>query len=110
MKFGIRLHVIVRETNSEAWDAANDLIRYVDDAADARTLANASDALGPKTLGRIEVLGKARFMRATVRASNLAVQTLVGLVGLMAGLASACIGIGQTAVLRLTRSVLRRGI
>ncbi len=85
------------------------MIRYVDDAADARRLANASDALGAKTLGRIEVLGKARFMRATVRASNLAVQTLVGLVGLMAGLASACIGIGQSAVLRLTRSVLRKG-
>lgn len=31
IKFGIRLHVIVRETKSEAWDAANNLIRYVDD-------------------------------------------------------------------------------
>ncbi|MHC5674711.1 FMNH2-dependent alkanesulfonate monooxygenase [Nostoc sp.] len=33
LRFGIRLHVIVRETESEAWDAANDLIRYVDDEA-----------------------------------------------------------------------------
>lgn len=31
VKFGIRLHVIVRETEKEAWDAANNLIRYVDD-------------------------------------------------------------------------------
>ncbi|MBW4636182.1 MAG: FMNH2-dependent alkanesulfonate monooxygenase [Iphinoe sp. HA4291-MV1] len=31
LKFGIRLHVIVRETESEAWDAANQLIRYVDE-------------------------------------------------------------------------------
>jgi alkanesulfonate monooxygenase len=30
MRFGIRLHVIVRETNDEAWQAANDLIRYID--------------------------------------------------------------------------------
>jgi alkanesulfonate monooxygenase len=30
--FGIRLHVIVRETASEAWQAADDLIRHVDDA------------------------------------------------------------------------------
>ena len=30
MRFGIRLHVIVRETNEEAWQAANDLIRYID--------------------------------------------------------------------------------
>ncbi len=33
LKFGIRLHVIVRETESEAWDAANQLIRYVDEDA-----------------------------------------------------------------------------
>jgi alkanesulfonate monooxygenase len=33
LTFGIRLHVIVRETSSAAWDAANDLIRYVDQAA-----------------------------------------------------------------------------
>lgn len=32
-RFGIRLHIIVRETTSEAWDAANDLIKYVDDSA-----------------------------------------------------------------------------
>ncbi|MDZ4876586.1 MAG: Alkanesulfonate monooxygenase [Chroococcidiopsis cubana SAG 39.79] len=33
LRFGIRLHVIVRETQSEAWDAANQLIRYVDEEA-----------------------------------------------------------------------------
>jgi len=33
LRFGIRLHVVVRETTSEAWDAANQLIRYVDDEA-----------------------------------------------------------------------------
>ncbi|SEN75096.1 FMNH2-dependent alkanesulfonate monooxygenase [Lihuaxuella thermophila] len=31
LRFGIRLHVIVRETEQEAWDAADRLIRYVDD-------------------------------------------------------------------------------
>jgi alkanesulfonate monooxygenase len=31
LRFGIRLHVIVRETNEEAWRAANELLRYVDD-------------------------------------------------------------------------------
>ncbi len=30
LRFGIRLHVIVRETANEAWRAADDLIRYVD--------------------------------------------------------------------------------
>ena len=33
MQFGIRLHVIVRETEQQAWDAANQLIRYVDEDA-----------------------------------------------------------------------------
>lgn len=31
VRFGIRLHVIVRETEQEAWEAANNLIKYVDD-------------------------------------------------------------------------------
>lgn len=31
LNYGIRLHVIVRETNEEAWAAANDLIQYLDD-------------------------------------------------------------------------------
>ncbi|UQD52008.1 alkanesulfonate monooxygenase, FMNH(2)-dependent [Bacillus methanolicus] len=31
IRFGIRLHVIVRETEQEAWAAADDLIKYVDD-------------------------------------------------------------------------------
>ena len=33
LKFGIRLHVIVRETQNEAWEAAERLISYVDDEA-----------------------------------------------------------------------------
>lgn len=32
LRFVIRLHVIVRETASKAWDAANNLIKYVDEA------------------------------------------------------------------------------
>ncbi len=34
--FGIRLHVIVRETEAEAWRAADELIQHVDDATIAR--------------------------------------------------------------------------
>lgn len=33
LRFGIRLHVIVRETAARAWDAANDLIARLDDEA-----------------------------------------------------------------------------
>jgi len=40
VRFGIRLHVIVRETEREAWNAAEGLIRYLDD----ETIAKAQKA------------------------------------------------------------------
>jgi alkanesulfonate monooxygenase len=40
LRFGIRLHVIVRETEKEAWAAADNLIRYVDDEAIAAAKKN----------------------------------------------------------------------
>lgn len=40
IRFGIRLHVIVRETSEEAWAAADELIRYVDED----TIASAQQA------------------------------------------------------------------
>lgn len=48
IRFGIRLHIIVRETEREAWDAANDLIKYVDEKAitAAQALMSASQATG----------------------------------------------------------------
>ncbi|QDY41539.1 FMNH2-dependent alkanesulfonate monooxygenase [Candidatus Pantoea soli] len=39
VRFGIRLHVIVRETNEEAWQAADRLIAYLDDATIAKAQA-----------------------------------------------------------------------
>jgi alkanesulfonate monooxygenase len=39
LKFGIRLHVIVRETNEEAWAAADKLISHLDDATIAKAQA-----------------------------------------------------------------------
>jgi alkanesulfonate monooxygenase len=39
MRFGIRLHVIVRETNAEAWADAERLISHVDDEAIAKAQA-----------------------------------------------------------------------
>lgn len=41
IRFGIRLHVIVRNTLTQAWDAANELIEYVDEEA----IASAQNAL-----------------------------------------------------------------
>jgi alkanesulfonate monooxygenase len=52
VRFGIRLHVIVRETEEEAWAAANDLIRYVDDDTISRA---------QKTFARFDSEGQRRM-------------------------------------------------
>ncbi len=39
IRFGIRLHVIVRETNDEAWQAAERLISHLDDETIAKAQA-----------------------------------------------------------------------
>lgn len=49
IRFGVRLHIIVRETEGEAWDAAHDLIKYVSDdaiAAFQAAMAKGSDSVG----------------------------------------------------------------
>ena len=53
LRFGIRLHVIVRETAREAWNAAEDLIRYLDD----ETIAKAQ-----KNFSRMDSVGQQRMM------------------------------------------------
>lgn len=54
VKFGLRIHIIVRETAEEAWTAANDLIRYVDD----ETIAAAN-----KSFAHFDSEGQARMRR-----------------------------------------------
>lgn len=55
LRFGLRLHVIVRETEAEAWQAANDLIRYVDDETIARSqsLFSRSDSVGQQRMAQL---------------------------------------------------------
>jgi alkanesulfonate monooxygenase len=52
--FGIRLHVIVRETASEAWAEAERLISHVDDATIARA---------QQTFARMDSVGQQRMLR-----------------------------------------------
>jgi len=52
LSFGIRLHVVVRETSEAAWKAADELIQYVTDdtiAAAQKTLAR-QDSIGQKRM------------------------------------------------------------
>lgn len=52
VRFGVRLHVIVRETEAEAWSDADRLIRHVTDEDIARALAN---------FARMDSVGQARM-------------------------------------------------
>ncbi|MEH2285539.1 MAG: FMNH2-dependent alkanesulfonate monooxygenase [Nostoc sp.] len=55
VRFGIRLHVIVRETESAAWDAANELIKYVDEDAIAKAQKDLaqSDSEGQRRMSQL---------------------------------------------------------
>ena len=75
-----------RLTSATNATSALHLLPLVDDATDARRLANAATALGPKLVGRAEVLGKARLFRATFRVSKTAWALTAGIVS---GLVSA---------------------
>lgn len=54
-RFGIRLHAIVRETEREAWEAADALIRHVDDRAIASARANFEriDSVGQRRMAQL---------------------------------------------------------
>jgi len=53
--FGIRLHVIVRETNDEAWKAATDLIRHASDEtiAQAQAIFARMDSVGQRRMAEL---------------------------------------------------------
>lgn len=55
VRFGIRLHVIVRETNEEAWAAADQLISHLDDDTIARAQASLArfDSVGQQRMAAL---------------------------------------------------------
>lgn len=79
------------------------LLPLVDDAADARRLARSAGALGPKLVGRAEVLGKARLFRATLRLSETAWALGAGMVGILISAATLLASVLQHALLRRLR-------
>ena len=95
VKFGVRLHVIARETNEQAWAAANELIKYLDD----ETIAKAQSAFtGMDSEGQ-------RRMRALHGGSRASLEISPNLwagVGLVRGGAgTALVGDGETIARRL---------
>lgn len=84
------------------------LMRYVDTTQDAARLARVTGALGPKTRGAFEVLGKTRAMRAAVRISDIAIGAAVAIYALILQIAT--LGAQQcgNATLRAVRRRTRR--
>lgn len=66
ISFGIRLHVIVRETEDAAWAAAGELVSHLDEATVAAAQAKFSqmDSVGQR---RMAELHRGRFNRANIR-------------------------------------------
>jgi alkanesulfonate monooxygenase len=55
LSFGIRLHVIVRETNAQAWAAADELIKHVTDetVASAQKIFERMDSVGQRRMAKL---------------------------------------------------------
>lgn len=95
IQFGLRLHVIVRETASAAWKAAEQLIRYVDEAA---------IATAQKAYARMDSEGQRRMtqLHAGSRAELEISPNLWAGVGLVRGGAgTALVGDPETVAARL---------
>ncbi|KHD84592.1 FMNH2-dependent alkanesulfonate monooxygenase [Bacillus ginsengihumi] len=62
VRFGIRLHVIVRETEKEAWEAADRLIQYLDDDTikAAQSAFARMDSVGQKRMANLHDAGSRR--------------------------------------------------
>ncbi|MEB2328495.1 MAG: FMNH2-dependent alkanesulfonate monooxygenase [Pseudomonas sp.] len=95
VRFGIRLHVIVRETNDEAWAAAERLISHLDDDTIAKAQAS---------LARFDSVGQQRMaaLHSGRRDQLVVAPNLWAGVGLVRGGAgTALVGDGPTVAARV---------
>ena len=99
VKFGIRLHVIVRETEAEAWQAAERLISRLDDDTVIRAQAAFSrmDSEGQRRMAALHAGGKKRSRADLEISPNL--WAGVGLV--RGGAGTALVGDPQTVAARI---------
>ncbi|MFD4249053.1 LLM class flavin-dependent oxidoreductase [Amycolatopsis thermoflava] len=65
LKFGVRLYVVVRETEEEAWRAAQDLYDHMDDESVARTQAGVrgTDSVGQQRMSALHGGRKPKDLR-----------------------------------------------
>jgi alkanesulfonate monooxygenase len=95
LRFGIRLHVIVRETESQAWDAANDLIRYVDEEAidEAKKAYARMDSEGQRRMGELH--------HGSREALEISPNLCAGIGGVRGGAGTAKVGDPDTVAKRM---------
>jgi alkanesulfonate monooxygenase len=99
VKFGIRLHVIVRETEDAAWQAAEDLISRVDDQTVIRAQAAFAkmDSVGQRRMAALHAGGAKRKREDLEISPNL--WAGVGLV--RGGAGTALVGDAKTVAARI---------
>ncbi len=99
VKFGIRLHVIVRETEAQAWAAAEELISHVDDDTVARAQAVFArmDSVGQRRMAALHAKGVKRSRAELEISPNL--WAGVGLV--RGGAGTALVGDPHTVAARI---------
>ena len=99
VKFGIRLHVIVRETEDEAWRAAESLVSKLDDATVVRAQAAFArmDSEGQRRMAALHAGGKKRTRADLEISPNL--WAGVGLV--RGGAGTALVGDAKTVAARI---------
>lgn len=99
LKFGIRLHVIVRETEEKAWEAAEELISKLDDEtiAQAHKVLSNRESVGQKRMAALTNGGKSRSREELEISPNL----WAGIGLAREGCATALVGDPQTVVERI---------
>ncbi|CAN5473218.1 FMNH2-dependent alkanesulfonate monooxygenase [soil metagenome] len=99
VRFGMRLHVIVRRTEREAWQAADELIEYLGDAtiAAAQQVLGRYDSQGQQRMNALHRGNSSRSREALTISPNL--WACVGLV--RGGAGTALVGDPKTVAARL---------
>ncbi len=99
LKFGIRLHVIVRETEEKAWEAAEDLISKLDDEtiAQAHKVLSNRESVGQQRMVALTNGGKSRSREELEISPNL----WAGIGLAREGCATALVGNPQIVVERI---------
>lgn len=95
VKFGVRLHVIARDTNEEAWKAANELIKYVDEetVAQAQKAFARMDSEGQKRMTALHGGNRERL--------EISPNLWAGVGLVRGGAGTALVGDGETIARRL---------